>query len=265
MIRRIRHLHFPASWLATAAARQLDPPSRAPDSRLASYGTRRQSGDPPSGCGRIRQSAFAHRLSAIAPASQEKGSGAGVFRGKLQAAARNCAKRPDFADDCDNAGSVQPLLHCPQDLGIARRPNQYDPAGIEPVGGEARPVKIRAGQTPQHDTIRGPGEPSEDVGGKGGSERAILLVATSSEDFVQGAPREPAARQCPIDCRDAKRQDTMRPCRWPFDPPDAFAELGEKRVFRAGPGTLCRPIGRDELAQRPLVLLRKIPLLQRIP
>lgn len=93
-------------------------------------------------------------------------------------------KRPDFADDCDNAGSVQPLLHCPQDLGIARCPNQYDAAGIEPLRGKARPVKIRAGQAPQHHTIRGPGKPSEDVGGKNGGERPVLLVAAHSEDFV---------------------------------------------------------------------------------
>ena len=65
-------------------------------------------------------------------------------------------------------------------------------------------------------------EASENVSCKGGGERAILLVAAYSQDFVQGAPREPAARQCPVDRRDAKRQNSMRHRRRPLDPPDAL-------------------------------------------
>jgi hypothetical protein len=42
-------------------------------------------------------------------------------------------------------------------------------------------------------------ESSEDAGGKGGGECAILLVAAHSEDFVQGAPSKPATRQYSID------------------------------------------------------------------
>jgi len=46
---------------------------------------------------------------------------------------------------------------------------------------------------------------------------------------------------------------------------DAFAELSEKGVFRAGPGMLCRPIGRDDRTPNPLARLVKIALLQQVP
>ena len=74
-------------------------------------------------------------------------------------------------------------------------------------------------------------KPSEDADGKGGSQRAILLVATRSEDLVQGPPREPTARQRSIDRGNAERQYPMdRRCR-PLDPPDALAQLGKKGSF----------------------------------
>ena len=60
------------------------------------------------------------------------------------------------------------------------------------------------------------------MSGKSGGERAILLVAAYPQDLVQGAPREPAARQYPVDRRDTKGQHSMRH-RWrPLDPPDAL-------------------------------------------
>jgi hypothetical protein len=60
------------------------------------------------------------------------------------------------------------------------------------------------------------------VSGKSGGERAILLVAAYPQDLVQGAPREPAARQCPVDRHNTKRQHSMRHRRRPLDPPDAL-------------------------------------------
>ncbi len=71
---------------------------------------------------------------------------------------------------------------------------------------EARPVKVRARQAPQHH----PREPSEDVSGKSGGERAIFFVSAYSQDLVQGAPREPATRQYPVDRPGTKRQHSMR-------------------------------------------------------
>jgi hypothetical protein len=70
------------------------------------------------------------------------------------------------------------------------------------------------------------------VGGKGDGERAILLVAALSQDLVQGAPREPAARQSPVDRCDTTGQNPMRHCRRSLDPPDAFAKLGKKGPCR---------------------------------
>ena len=75
------------------------------------------------------------------------------------------------------------------------------------MSGEARPVEIRAGKTPQHRAV--PRKPSEDARGKGGGERSVLLVAARSEDLVQSPPREPAVRQHPIDRGDSERQNPM--------------------------------------------------------
>jgi hypothetical protein len=68
-------------------------------------------------------------------------------------------------------------------------------------------------------------EPSEDAGGKGGGKRTILLVAAHSEDFVQGAPGEPAARQYSIDRGNTEGQDPMDRRRRTLDPSDALAQL----------------------------------------
>ena len=121
-----------------------------PDPRLAEAGTRRQRGDAPAGYSRVRQSAFARRLPAVAPAPQQKGGDAGAFRGELQSAARHHGERPDFTDYRGNARGAQPFLHRPQDLGIARRPDQHNQPRIKPVRREARPVKVWARQAPQH-------------------------------------------------------------------------------------------------------------------
>ena len=185
-----------------------------------------------------------------------------MFRGELQAAARYRRKRPDFADDGEDAGSAQTLLHGPQDLGITRRSNQHDATGIKPVRGKTRPIEIRAGQAPQHHAFPCP---AEDTCRKSGGERAILLVANGSEGFVQGAARKPAARQCPVDRRGAERQDSMHRRRPTLDPPDALTELRRRGVFCAEPGMFSRPKARDDFAQNPMALLVKIPLLQQVP
>jgi hypothetical protein len=57
---------------------------------------------------------------------------------------------------------------------------------------------------------------------KGGGERAILLVAAYSQDLVQGASREPAAWQCPVNRSDTKGQYSMCHRRRPLDPSDAL-------------------------------------------
>ena len=92
------------------------------------------------------------------------------------------------------------------------------------MDGQTGTVKIRARQAPQHD----PHEAAENASGKSGGERAILLVAAYSQNLVQGAPRKPAARQCPVDRRDTKGQHSMRHRRRPLDPPDALTKLGKK-------------------------------------
>jgi hypothetical protein len=102
---------------------------------------------------------------------------------------------------------------------------------------EAGPVKVRAQQAPQHHApipalppVHGGGrdprsgrvgaspEASENVSGKGGGERAILLVAAYPQDLVQGAPREPAA----VNRSDTKGQYSMCHRPRPLDPSDAL-------------------------------------------
>jgi hypothetical protein len=168
-------------------------------------------------------------LSPVAPASQQKGRDAGTFRGELQPAARYRGERSDFADHCGNAGSAQAFLHRPQDLAITRRPDQHEVRGVEPMGGEAGPIEIRMGKTPQHHTVpsRAPlgCKPSEDAGDKGSGQRAILLITARAEDLVQGPSCEPAARQHSIDRGNAERRYPVdRRCR-PLDPPNALAQL----------------------------------------
>ena len=121
-----------------------------PDPGLSPSWQRRERGNAPASYGGVRQSALARRLPAIAPAPQQKGGDAGAFRGELQSAARHHGERPDFADNCDNARGAQPFLHRPQDLGIARRPDQHDSPGIEPMDGQTGAVKIRAALAPHY-------------------------------------------------------------------------------------------------------------------
>jgi hypothetical protein len=86
-------------------------------------------------------------------------------------------------------------------------------------------------------------EPPEDGRSKGGGERTILFIAACSKDFVQGASREAAARQYPVDRRDADRQGSMRRRHWPLDPPDALTKLRKKDVLCGGHArSICSPI-----------------------
>ena len=204
---------------------------RASDSRLLSRGPRRHCGNPPSRCCGIRQDAFACCLPGVTPAPQQKSGNARAFRSKLQPAACHCGERPDLADHRKNAGSPQPFLHHPQDLGVARCSDQHDARGIEPVGGEPGPVKIQARKAPQDHSARYRGEPSEDVSGKGGCESAVLLVPARSQDLVQSASCEPTAWQHPVDCSNAERQCTMDRFSRPFDPLDALPEFGKEGSF----------------------------------
>jgi len=249
MIRLIWRLHFPCRWPAAAAPQQLDPPPRATDTWLASYRPRRHRGDPPSGYRRVRQGALTRCLLAIAPAPQDKGRDTRMFRGELQPTARYRRKRSDVADDRDDAGSPQTLFHSPQDFCIARRMNQHDAAGIEAMDGETRPIEIPARLTPQHKALTRRGEPSDNIGDKGGGESAVLLVAAEAKNFVQGAKRKPTTRQCSIDCRNAERQDALRRRRCALDMPDALAELSKTGVFRGGPAMPCGPARLNELVQ----------------
>ncbi len=67
-------------------------------------------------------------------------------------------------------------------------------------------------------------ESPDDARGEGGGERAVLLVAARPQDLVQRAPRQPAARQHPVDRGDAERQHPVRCRRWPLNPPNPLAK-----------------------------------------
>jgi hypothetical protein len=194
------------------------------------YWLRGQCRNTPAGCGSTRQIAFARRLLATAPASQNESSNAGPLGGELQSAARHIGQVTDLADDRGDTRAAQPLLHCPQKLGIARGPYHHQPRRVEPVHGQAEAIKIRPGEAPQHDPARLWRQPRNNAGGKSGGKRTILLIAARTEDFVQGAAHEPAARQGPVDRCDPKRQHAVRCCRWLLDPSNPFAKRQQKIV-----------------------------------
>ncbi len=131
------------------------------------------------------------------PAPQQQGGHPGALGGQLQPPARHRRQGSHLADHRGDAGAMQPFLHCPEDLGLARGPRQHDARGVEAAGGETWPVDIRPGEAPQHDAvfcaIVGRDKPAENMGGKGGGECAILLVAADAEDLVHRTQREPAA------------------------------------------------------------------------
>ncbi len=198
------------------------------DPRLAAGRGRRHCGDTPARRRGARPAALARRLRRIAPAPHDEGGDTGALGGELQAAARHHRQRSDLADHCrGDAAGAQPLLHRPQNLGVVRGPDQHEAAGIEPLGGEAEAVKIRSLQTPRHNAIGGRGEPADDAGGKGGGERAVLLVAAPADNFVQGAAHQPAARQHAVDRGDPERHHPVLHRRRPLDPPHPFAKLGK--------------------------------------
>lgn len=160
------------------------------------------------------------------PTPQHKGGEAGLLGGELQPTARHHRQAADLADHGGDAprnitGRVQPLLHRPQDVVVARRADQHETAGIEPPGGEARPVKIAPPEAPQH----GAGaQPPDDPGGKPGGDRGILLVGAGAEDLVQRAQCQSAARQGAVERRDPERHDAVPRRAWPLEPPDAVVQ-----------------------------------------
>jgi hypothetical protein len=189
-------------------------------------GARGKRGDLPPSCRGIRLGAFARRLTSIPPAPQQKGDNAEAFRGELQTAARHCGERPDFADHCGDPGGAQPLLHRPQDFGIARRVDQHDTPGIEPAGGEPRAIEIRSRKAPQYHALTVTLSPRrDDMSGEGGRQRPILLVTARSQDFVQSASGNPTPRQSPVYLGDAEGQDPVCRRRRLLDPPNAPAQL----------------------------------------
>ncbi len=91
--------------------------------------------------------------------------------------------------------------------------------------GKAGPVQIGALEAPQHEPLllqrTSRGEPPGDSGGEPGRRGAVLLVGAGADDVVQRAQRQPAARQSPIERRDAKRRHPMAQRVRPLDPADA--------------------------------------------
>src|SRR5439155_14220471 len=158
----------------------------------------------------------------VAPAPQQQGRDAGTLGGELQAAPGNHRQPADFADDSGEARCAQPLFDRPRDVVIARRADQHEARGIEPICEETGAVEIGALQAPQDGASA---EPGEDGGGKPCGGGAVLLVAALPEDLVDGAEREPAAGQRAVDRGDAKRQDAVADRR--LDLADALAQRGE--------------------------------------
>jgi hypothetical protein len=95
--------------------------------------------------------------------------------------------------------------------------------------GEPRPVQIGALKAPQDETLLlqriNRGEPPGDSCSEPGRRGAVLLVGAGADDVVQRAQRQPAARQSPVERRDAKRRHPMAQCVRPLDPTDAVLQI----------------------------------------
>jgi hypothetical protein len=68
-------------------------------------------------------------------------------------------------------------------------------------------------------------EPRQYPGGEPGRGGGVFLITAGADDLVQGAERQPTARQGRVDRRRAERQHAMP--RRLFEPPDAVAERGQ--------------------------------------
>jgi hypothetical protein len=150
-----------------------------------------------------------------------------MLRGELQSSACHRWEGADFADHRGDASDAQPFLHRPQDVGVACDPHQHQARGIESMRCKTGPVKVRLSEAPQHDAVRnisGSPEPRDGTGGEGGGEGAVFIVAARPENFMQGTARQAAARQCPVDRGDPKRQYAMCRRRRPLNPPNLFTQ-----------------------------------------
>ncbi len=152
----------------------------------------------------------------------------------MQPAAGDIGQNGDLAHHRRQARAAQPLFHRPQQISIARGLGQQKPRRIKTVRNKAGAVKIRPRQAPQD---RGGGcrdKPGDQAGGKSGGERAILLIAAGAKNFVQGAARQTAARQDPVDRRDPERHHAMRRHGRPLDPPHPLTQSVQSFVRHTG-------------------------------
>lgn len=175
------------------------------------------------------------------PAAQQQGGDAGTLGGELQPAARDHRQPADFADHRGDAAKgarrAQPFFERPQDVVVARRRDPHDPHRVEPMRGEARPVKVATLQTPQHEArdplppllqrisskkSRAWPNPPGDAGDKARGGSAILLVNAGAEDFVQRAQGQPTAGQRAVDRGNAEGQHPVAQRIRALDPADAI-------------------------------------------
>src|SRR5436190_5048102 len=220
-IRRIGCLHIPCRRYPATTAQQLEPPARLADARFSRDICRRQGGDAPAGYRRTWPLPLGRRRCGVAPAPQNQSGDAGAFGGKLQTAARHHRQAADLPDHGGEAGAAQAFFDGPQNVVIARRPNDYEARRIEAVRRQPQPVKVGPLQAPQNGAI----EAGQDAGGKAGWRSAVFLVAALTQDLVHGAQCQTAARQGAIDLGDAERQHAMPGCRRMLDPPNPIAQF----------------------------------------
>lgn len=90
--------------------------------------------------------------------------------------------------------------------------------------GQPRSVQIAAFQDPQHEALA---KPPGDASGKPRRGGGVFLVGAGAMKFMDGAKRQPAARQDAIDRRDSKRQHPVPQRARPFDPADAVLQGDE--------------------------------------
>jgi len=161
--------------------------------------------DPPARHCRVGRPTLATGHVGIAPATQRQRGDAGIFRGKLQPAARRQGKRRHLANHRGERLAAQPFLHGPEHVFVISALHQDEPFWRQPAGSKAGAIEIFGRKAPQHPLRRQ--EPCQDARDESGGGGTIFLIDPAAGDLMQRSQCQAAAGQGGINRRNAKRQN----------------------------------------------------------
>ena len=107
-----------------------------------------------------------------------------------------------------------------------------DAVGVQAGLGDRRREQVTLVHAPQHGSIK----PGHDPGGEQGGGRAVDRPRAAASDLMQGAERQPAARQAAVERVETERQDAAAPPVAGLDPADSAPQRVEGGFERRGHG-----------------------------